>query len=63
MTRRGESTQTPVRGETGHTTSSPCNGSRKMELANDDAAAFGLPGRTTMVGRRRARPSMKPLRL
>jgi len=34
-----------------------------IELAQVDAALLGLPGRTTMVGRRRARPSMKPLRL
>ena len=33
------------------------------QLAKDEAAAFGLPARTTMVGRRSARPSTKPLRL
>ena len=27
-----------------------------------DAALFGLPGRTTIVGRRIERPSMNPLR-
>ena len=29
----------------------------------EDAAALGAPGRTTTVGRRTMRPSMKPLRL
>lgn len=47
---------------TGHTACSPCSGSRMMPLANDEAALFGLPGRTLMVGRRSTRPSTKPLR-
>ena len=34
-----------------------------MPLANDDAALFGLPGRTVTVGSRSERPSMKPLRV
>ena len=34
-----------------------------MPLANDEAARLGLPGRTTMVGRRSDRPSMNPLRV
>lgn len=39
-----------------------------QRLTNDaagkeDAALFGLPGRTEMVGRRRLRPSMNPRRL
>ncbi|AZU47433.1 cysteine synthase [Aeromonas hydrophila] len=44
-------------GLTGHTVTSPCSGSRMMLLTNDEAARFGLPGRTQMVGRRSARPS------
>ena len=48
---------------TGQTASAPASGSRMMLLAKVEAALFGLPGRTTMVGRRSARPSMKPLRL
>jgi hypothetical protein len=34
-----------------------------MLLRNDEAALFGRPGRTQMVGKRSTRPSMKPLRL
>ena len=41
----------------------PASGSRMMPLANDDAARFGLPGRTTMVGSRIERPSTMPLRV
>ena len=48
---------------TGQIASTPASGSRMMPLANDDAALFGLPGRTVTVGRRRLRPSMKPLRV
>ena len=36
---------------------------RTRGLAKEDAARLGLPGRTTMVGRRSERPSMKPLRV
>ena len=32
-------------------------------LAKDEAARFGLPGRTVTVGRRNERPSMKPFRV
>ena len=39
---------------------SPVSGSRMIEEAKVDAARFGLPGRTTMVGRRRMRPSRSP---
>ena len=48
---------------TGQIAGSPTSGSRTIELAKVDAALFGLPGRTTIVGSRRARPSMKPFRL
>ena len=51
-TRPGESSQTPVSGATGHSETTPFSGSRMMPLANEDAAAFGLPARTTMVGSR-----------
>src|SRR5206468_9620108 len=63
MTVRGEDTHTCVLGATGQIASTPDSGSRMMPLANDDAALFGLPGRTVIVGRRRLRPSMKPFRL
>ncbi len=41
----------------------PASGSRMMPLKNDEAAPFGLPGRTVTVISRAARPSMKPLRV
>ena len=59
---RGESSQTPVSGATGQAEITPFSGSRMMPLANDEAARFGLPARTTMVGSRSERPSRKPLR-
>jgi hypothetical protein len=62
VTRRGDSNHTPVSGSTGQSHGSPFSGSRRMLLANDDAAAFGFPARTTIVGSRNERPSMKPLR-
>src|SRR5271169_3331031 len=55
---RGDATHTRVLGATGQTASMPDSGSRMMLLANDDAALFGLPGRTVIVGRRNDRPSM-----
>ena len=54
----GDSSQTPVSGPTGHSEITPFSGSRMMPLANEDAAAFGLPARTTIVGSRSERPSM-----
>ncbi len=48
---------------TGQIAGSPFNGSRMMPLANDEAAAFGRPGRTLIVGNRNTRPSTKPLRV
>src|SRR3989442_8949205 len=50
-TRRGESSQTPVAGGSGESYAMPFRGSRITALANDEAAAFGLPGQTTIVGR------------
>ena len=62
-TRRGESTYIAASRSTGQTASWPASGSRMIELAKVEAALLGLPGRTTIVGRRRLRPSTKPLRL
>jgi len=42
---------------TGQMALSPCRGSRIMLLTNDEAARFGLPGRTQIVGSRRTSPS------
>ena len=62
-TRRGEASAITVSGETGQTAVRPDKGSRMIDDAKVDAARFGLPGRTTTVGRRSARPSTNPLRL
>src|SRR6266545_5150317 len=62
VTVRGDVTHIAVSGATGQIASTPANGSRMTPLANDDAALFGLPGRTVTVGRRRLRPSIMPLR-
>ena len=59
---RGDKIAIRVSGDTGHSASRPVSGSRMMLLANDEAARFGFPGRTTMVGKRTARPSTKFLR-
>ena len=63
MIRCGEAMAMRVSGVTGQMAPSPASGSRRMEEAKDEAAAFGRPGRTTTVGRRTPRPSMKPFRL
>jgi hypothetical protein len=47
---------------TGSTASWPTSGSRMMLEKKPEAALFGLPGRTQMVGRRMPTPSKKPLR-
>ena len=60
---RGDDTHILVCGDTGHSARSPASGSRMMPLANDDAALFGWPGRTVIVGRRSERPSIMPLRV
>ena len=46
----GEMTHIRVARSTGQIDSSPLTGSRMIPLANDDAAALGLPGRTVTVG-------------
>jgi hypothetical protein len=62
-TLRGERSQMPVESGTGQSAATPFSGSRKMLLANDEAARLGLPGRTTIVGSRSDRPSRKPFRV
>jgi hypothetical protein len=62
MASAGDISHIAVSGSTGHAASMPASGSRMMPLAKLDAAAFGLPGRTTIVGSRTARPSIIPLR-
>ena len=49
--------------DTGRTASAPASGSRMMLEKKPEAALFGLPGRTQMVGSRRLMPSTSPLRL
>ena len=63
IARRGDDSQSRSCSPTGQTAASPFSGSRMMPLANDDAAWFGRPGRTLIVGRRATRPSTKPLRV
>ena len=48
---------------TGSTASCPASGSRMMFEKKPDAALFGLPGRTQMVGSRMPTPSRKLRRL
>ena len=48
---------------TGSTASTPASGSRMMPEKKPDAALFGLPGRTTMLGSRMPTPSQKPRRV
>ena len=48
---------------TGSTASLPASGSRMMLEKKPDAALFGVPGRTQMVGSRMPTPSRKPLRV
>ena len=59
----GEASATSVLGSTGHTARWPASGSLIMPDRKPDAAALGRPGRTLTVIRRRARPSMNPLRV
>ena len=40
----------------------PLSGSLVMPEKNEDAAKFGLPGRTHIVGKRIAKPSQNPFR-
>ena len=58
----GDDSHMRVSSGTGQVDGSPFSGSRMMPLANEDAAELGWPGRTEIVGRRRTRPSTKPLR-
>ena len=55
---RGEACQWRTVSGTGRRASCPFRGSRMIPEKKDEAARFGLPGRTAMVGRRMARPSM-----
>ena len=59
---RGLANQWRVLSAAGKMASCPFSGSRMMPEKNEDAAAFGLPGRTQIVGRRIDTPSMNPLR-
>ena len=52
-----------VASSTGTTASRPASGSRNRPDANDEAAAFGRPGRMITVGRRAVRPSIAPRRV
>ena len=63
ITARGEAIHICVAAGTGSTASRPDSGSRMIPEAKPEAAPFGLPGRTTTVGTRTLRPSMKPLRV
>ena len=57
---RGEANQCRTSSETGRTASSPFRGSRMMLEKNPDAARFGAPGRTQIVGRRMPDPVEEP---
>ena len=60
---RGLACQCITLSSTGSTASLPASGSRMMLEKKPEAALFGLPGRTQMVGRRMPTPSRKPLRV
>ena len=57
---RGEACQCRTSSDTGKIASWPARGSRRMPEKKPEAALFGKPGRTQMVGRRMPTPSMKP---
>ena len=57
ITRRGDRMYIFASRSTGQTACWPASGSRMIELAKVEAALLGLPGRTTMVGRRK-RPAV-----
>ena len=59
---RGEACQWRTWSETGSTASWPLSGSRMMLEKKPEAALFGAPGRTQIVGRRMPTPSKKPRR-
>ena len=60
---RGDANQCRTVSGTGSTASCPTSGSRMMPEKNPEAALFGFPGRTQIVGRRIPMPSKKPRRL
>ena len=59
---RGLACQWRTSSGTGSTASWPASGSRMMPEKKPEAALFGLPGRTQIVGRRMPMPSKKPRR-
>jgi hypothetical protein len=59
---RGLANQWRTLSATGRVASCPASGSRMMPEKNPEAALFGLPGRTQIVGRRMPMPSKKPRR-
>ena len=59
----GEACQWRTSSDTGSTASSPASGSRMMLEKKPEAALFGLPGRTQIVGSRIEMPSSRPLRV
>jgi MFS family permease len=61
-TMSGDESHSRVSIGTGRFEGRPASGSRMIPLAKEEAAEFGFPGRTTMVGSRQTRPSTKPLR-
>ncbi len=60
---RGLACQCMTLSSTGSTASSPASGSRMIEEKKPDAALFGRPGRTEMVGSLMPTPSTKPRRV
>ena len=63
MVQRGDETAIGVESATGQIARSPFSGSRMMPETKLDAAAFGRPGRTVTVIRRRLRPRSIPRRV
>src|SRR6201996_8623534 len=63
MALAGEASATSVAGSTGQLVRCPASGSRMTPDMKPDAAAFGRPGRTLTLTRRRARPRRNPLRV
>ncbi len=60
---RGEACQWRTLSATGRIAGLPARGSRRMLEKKPDAALFGSPGRTQIVGRRMPMPSRKPRRV
>ena len=59
---RGEACQWRTSSPTGRIASLPASGSRMMPKRSPEAALFGAPGRTQIVGSRNPIPSKKPRR-